>query len=418
MARALHTRLLHAGAPPPLYGAIVDATLRLLRRVSAHIANTETTTDITIEKLVAGGEGLGFLDGKAVFVPGTLPGEQVTVRLAQRRKDFDRASLISVRQPSHNRQDPPCALAGTCGGCDWLHIRPEEQLAQKSAILRETFRRVGRFSWDEVKVHSGPPLGYRNRVQIHRDPAGRLGFMGAGSARVVPVAECPVSDPAINRIFAQPTLAPGDRDRFTVWGGGGASAVEGMDDERDLEVSVAGRKIAFSVDCFFQSNLAVLEQLVPFVMQDLAGSAAADLYSGVGLFGAFLAERFARVTLVESSSHSMSYARRNVQGDAHELYPLTVEAWTETSAARKPFDAVVADPPRTGLGVEVRRWLCAVRPARLVYVSCNPVTLARDLGELTRGGFTLEAVGLFDFYPQTSHIEAVSRLRRNADEKA
>jgi 23S rRNA (uracil1939-C5)-methyltransferase len=386
--------------------------------VSADIANTETIIDIRIDKLVAGGEGLGFLDGKAVFVPGTLPGEQVSARLVERRRDFDRATLIAVRQPSPGRQDPPCALAGICGGCDWLHVRPEEQLAQKTAIVREAFRRVGSFSWDDITVHSGPPLGYRSRVQIHRDPAGRLGFMAAGSNRVVPVAECPVSHPAVNRVFAKPALAPADRDRFTAWGGGGAAAMEGMDDERDLEVTVAGRKIAFSVGCFFQSNLSVLEQLFPFVVRDLEGGAAADLYSGVGLFGAFLAERFARLTLVESSSLSLAYARRNVQGDAHDFYPMIVEAWTGTDAARQRFDAVVADPPRTGLGTEVRRWLRAVRPARLVYVSCNPVTLARDLGELTRGGFALDEVGLFDFYPQTSHIETVARLRRNADEEA
>jgi len=369
-------------------------------------------TEVTIEKLVAGGEGLGFVDGKAVFVPGTLPGETVSVRLAQQRKDFDRGTLVGVTVRSAGRQDPPCALSGICGGCDWLHITYDEQLAQKAAILREAFRRAGRFSWDQITVHPGPPLGYRSRVQVHRDREGRLGFMAAGSARIVPVNACPISDPAVNGVFAQPSLAPGDLGRFTVWGHGVTTAVEGADDERDLEAVVAGKKVAFSVGCFFQSNLTVLAQLVPFAMEDLEGRLAADLYCGVGTFGAFLADRFQGVVLVESSSLSMSYARRNVSGDLHQFYPMSVEQWIATSASRGPFDAVVADPPRTGLSPEVRRWLCAAGPARVSYVSCNPVTLARDLGDLTRGGFVLEDVGLFDFYPQTSHIETVARLRK------
>jgi 23S rRNA (uracil1939-C5)-methyltransferase len=375
------------------------------------IANTDITADITIEKLAAGGEGLGFLDGKAVFVSGTIPGEKVRVRLTQRRKDFDRAMVVSVVEPSASRQTPPCRLAGVCGGCDWLHIGYEQQLVQKAAIIREAFRRVGRFGWDAITVHSGLPLGYRTRVQMHRDPRGRLGFMGAGSSRIVPVTECPVSGPAINRIFAEPARAPTDRDRFTVWGSAETAAVEGIDDSRRLEALVNGKKITFSVACFFQSNLALLEQLVPFVMEDLAGKSAADLYCGVGLFGAFLAERFSKVTGVESSSLSLSYARGNVPGELNDFYPLSVEEWIEAGAAAGSFDAVVVDPPRTGLGPEVRRWLQRKGPARLVYVSCNPVTLARDLGELTRGGFAIDEVGLFDFFPQTSHIEAVARLR-------
>ncbi len=380
--------------------------------MSADIENTGIdTTEIVIEKLVAGGEGLGFLDGKAVFVPGTLPGEKVRVRLTQRHRDFDRASLLSVLVSSPARQEPPCALAGICGGCDWLHVRYEEQLAQKVSIVREAFRRVGRFDWKEISIHAGPSLGYRNRVQMHRDGAGRLGFMGAGSRRVVPVETCPVSDRAINRVFDSPGLAPADMDRFTVWGCADTTAVQGMDRDGEVAVRVLEKEIVFSVDCFFQSNLSLVSQLVPFVMSGLSGESAADLYCGVGLFGAFLADRFSRVTAVESSSLSLSYARRNMSGPAHDFYPMSVEQWMESGAARGRLDAVVVDPPRSGLGPEVRRWLTQAMPGRLIYVSCNPVTLARDLGELVRSGLTLEEVGLFDFFPQTSHIETAARLR-------
>ena len=369
-----------------------------------------TRVEFVIEKLVAGGEGLGLVDGKAVFVPGALPGEKVRVRLTERRKDFDRASLLDVIEASPSRQPPPCVLAGVCGGCDWLHIRYEEQLLQKASIVRESFRRVGRFPWDEITIHSGPSLGYRNRVQIHRDAAGKLGFMAAGSQRIVPVTTCPISDPAINRVFAEPGVAPSDLTRFTVWGQGESLAIEGVDDERDLRVSVQGREIVFSVGCFFQSNLSILSQVVPFVTHGLTGEAAADLYCGVGLFGAFLAERFSRMTFVESSSLGLSYARRNVPGPSSDFYPMSVEQWIESGAAKGAFDAVVVDPPRVGLSPDVRQWLSRTKPSHLVYVSCNPVTLARDLGELTRAGFAITEVGLFDFFPQTSHVETVAKL--------
>ncbi len=186
--------------------------------------------------------------------------------------------------------------------------------------------------------------------------------------------------------------------------------MEGIDDDRDITAQVQGKKIVFSVGCFFQSNLPVLSELVPFAMDELSGEAAADLYCGVGIFGAFLTERFSRVTAVESRSLSLSYARRNIPGPNHDFFQMSVEQWLESGLARGPFDAVVVDPPRAGLGPEVRRWLCAAGTARLAYVSCNPVTLARDVGELLSRGFTLDKVGLFDFYPQTSHVETVARL--------
>jgi 23S rRNA (uracil1939-C5)-methyltransferase len=392
------------------YGRVVFASIAVSVPWPRPIS--EVNAEIVIEKLVAGGEGLGFLEGKVVFVPGALPGEKIRVHVTERRRDFDRASLIEVIAASPHRQNPPCRLAGICGGCDWLHISYEEQLSRKVEIVREAFRRVGRFAWEDISIHPGPALSYRNRVQMHRDRAGRLGFMGAGSQKIVPVEVCPVSDKAINRVFANTTLAPAGLDRFIVWGEGDTTAAEGIDDERDLVACVQGKKIVFSIGCFFQSNLSVLSKLIPFVMEDLSGETAADLYCGVGLFGAFLSERFERVTAVESSSLSMSYARRNIPGIGNDFYPMNVEQWIESGVARFPYDAVLVDPPRAGLGPGVRRWLSTAKPTRVVYVSCNPVTLARDLGELLSGGFSLDKVGLFDFFPQTSHAETVALLHR------
>jgi len=319
-----------------------------------------------------------------------------------------------VREPSPHRVAPPCRLAGICGGCDWLHISYTEQLAQKVAIVREALRRIGHLEPPELAIEPSPALGSRCRAQVHRQ-GDTLGYMGARSNQLVKVETCPIVTPSIDAIFRDGGRAPADRERFTVFGAGsGAAAVEGIDDDRDIAVTVRGRPIVFSVGCFFQSNLGALEMLVPWALEGLAGATAADLYCGVGLFGAFLSERFSRIICVEQSAMSIAYARRNVTGPATDFFPMSVEQWIASGAARLAPNTVVVDPPRAGLGPEVRDWLCRAGPARLVYVSCNPVTLARDLRQLLSGGFRLDAMRLFDFYPQTSHVEAVARLSREA----
>lgn len=233
--------------------------------------------ELSIVKLVAGGEGLGYVAGKAVFVPGVLPGEKVRVRMVQRRRDFDRAALLEVLEPSPHRVSPPCRLAGVCGGCDWLHIRYEEQLAQKIGIVRESLRRTGGIARDTIEIEPSPPLGSRSRAQVHRDGNGRLGYMGAGSNRIVHVDACPIAVGPINGVFNGSVPLPESLDRFTVFSNGEYVAAEGIDDDRDLVARVCGREIVFSVGCFFQSNLTVLDKLVPWALEGLAGATAADL---------------------------------------------------------------------------------------------------------------------------------------------
>jgi len=370
-----------------------------------------SSCEITISRLVAGGDGLGFQDGKAVFVPGVLPGERVRVHLSRHRKDYERASLLEVLEASPQRVTPGCRYAGTCGGCDWQHIRYEEQLRQKAVITVEALRRTGGIEVPLPGIEASEPWGARNRVQLHRAESGALGYMGAATTRVVPVTACPIAAAALQPLFLS---APetGGLGRFTVFGSEEGIRVEGRDDSLDLAVTVNGRRILFSVGCFFQSNLGVLGRLVSWVLEGLSGESAADLYCGVGLFSSFLSERFPRIICVESSAMSISFARRNVPGPSHDFYPLSVEQWIMTTASREHLDAVVVDPPRAGLGPQVCKWLAEKGPRTLRYVSCNPVTLARDVAALRAGGYALDDLRLFDFYPQTSHIEAAARLTR------
>ena len=322
-------------------------------------------SDLSIVKLVAGGDGLGFLDGKAVFVPDTLPGENVRVRVTQRHRDFDRAALLEVREPSPHRVSPPCRLAGTCGGCNWLHIRYAEQLAQKVAIVQEALRRVGTSSLRRSLIDPSPELGSRSRAQIHRQGDTR-GYMAARSNQLVKVETCPIVASPIDAIFQGTVPVPQDRERFTVFSNGvSPAAVEGIDDDRDLTVSVRGRPIVFSVGCFFQSNLAALDPMIPWALGELSGEVAADLYCGVGLFGAFLSRAILPYHLRGGERNGCRVCASQRHG--HRPRVLPDERGAVDLIRRQPApvpDTVIVDPPRVGLGPEVREWLCRAKPAQ------------------------------------------------------
>ncbi len=385
--------------------------------------------ELTIDKLVPGGDGLARLDGKVYFVPFVLPGEKVRARIIESKKDFARAVAVEILEPSPERAVPPCAVFGRCGGCDWQHIDYPAQLRHKVALAEDALRRIGGVSFPGLAIEGGKPWGYRNRVQIHRRPGGGAGFLARGSHDLVSVAGCPVAHSALAPLFAAlpekpgPAGPDGERrapQRHPAWshplpdGSGDFVAAQetGWQSDREIAVPLLGKTIRFDLRCFFQSNLEMTARLIPYALEGLAGEEALDLYCGVGLFGAFLADRFARVLAVEENPISLGHAQRNI-GDTHTFLPGRVEDLL--SAVRGPLaeanpQAIVVDPPRTGLDKAVCDFLIAKRPAHLVYVSCNPVTLARDLKLLLAAGFSLADLRLFDFYPQTAHVEAVAKL--------
>ena len=381
------------------------------------------TQTLHIEKLIPGGDGLARHEGRVVFVPGVLPGEDVSVEIVEVKKDFARARLVSVRTASPDRVTPPCKLAGRCGGCDWLHIDPTAQARLKLELVRDSLRRMAGFDLPDLKIETGAPLGYRNRIQAHVNRAGQTGFLGRGGHEFVRVAACPVAHPALAPVFAEPARPHGP-ERFLAYGHtavDGAQQMARADEALDAEITVrvVDRNIVFPLRGFFQSNLEMTQKLIPYVMEGLGDSkggaqtVAFDLYAGVGLFGAFLKDRFERVVCIEFNKHALAYARRNV-GDAGLYFSEALEK-VVTTPGGNPLDkvaprAAVIDPPREGLDKAVRAWLIKRPVPQLVYVSCNPVTLARDLKELLAGGYVLEDLRVFDFYPQTSHIEAVAKL--------
>ena len=372
---------------------------------------------LTIEKLIPGGEGLARHEGRVVFVPGVLPGEEVVVEITEAKKDFARARLIEIVTASPDRVAPACPVAGTCGGCDWLHIDPAAQARQKIELVRDSLRRMGGFDWPALEIITGSPFGYRNRIQAHTDGSGAFGFLERGGHGFVPVKSCPVAHASLQPLLAGGTLSR-QTDRLLAFGFTDASgnphfAREDKNPNAEINLTILDKKIRFPLKGFFQSNVEMMEKLVPYALDGLAGKVALDLYAGVGLFGAFLKDHFERVVCVEFNRGALRYARQNVAGDDNEFLAEPVEHVVDLRGnplAQERADAAVIDPPREGLDKAVRAWLRDKPVEKLVYVSCNPVTLARDLKDLLAGPYELTDLKLFDFYPQTSHIEAVAKL--------
>ncbi|MCK5736809.1 MAG: class I SAM-dependent RNA methyltransferase, partial [Spirochaetaceae bacterium] len=319
--------------------------------------------EITIEKLIPGGDGLAHLDGMAVFVPGTLPGERVKATVIEQKKGWAKTGIPEILQASPDRQIPFCPLFGQCGGCNWQHISYQVQLESKVAFSREALIRQGGFSENEIpdfQITSSPPDAYRSRIRPIILPEGNAGFHSPGSDEIVPVPFCPVAVPGVNRFLANP---PGELES-------GANPVV-FGDKKDFWTAdidpearaiVNGRTFLFPPGAFFQSNLFPLDKLIDFALKD-AGSRGTgcgmDLYGGVGLFGAFLSGVFDTVVGVDRDKRTKKYWKQHV-GEKGTFHPLSLEDWTRRRIEPKP-DFIIVDPPRTGLSPSIRKVLARLK---------------------------------------------------------
>jgi 23S rRNA (uracil1939-C5)-methyltransferase len=394
--------------------------------------------EITVEKLVYGGEGLGRLEGRAVLMPFVLPGERARVRVVSEKPGMVRAGLREVLAAAPERVAPPCPYFMRCGGCHYQHAPYEMQLALKRGILEDQLRRIGKIAPPgQIEVVAGEPWGYRNRVQLHI-AGGALGYRAAQSHKLCPIESCPISSPAINgaigilremlrdprwprfvrgiELFTNETemqlnVVEADRPvarRFFDWC---AERIPGLV-SGGLDYHAAGHLWRVSHGSFFQVNRYLIGKLVETALDGAEGQTALDLYAGVGLFSLAMAERFAAVTAVESGAHAAGDLRCNAEraGLAVRVEQTDAEVWMEQLQTAPDF--VLLDPPRAGIGKRMVERLAQLRPPRLEIVSCDPATLARDLAGLTAAGYGIERLTLVDLFPQTYHLETVARLRR------
>jgi len=369
---------------------------------------------LTIEKLVYGGEALARLEGKVVLTPFVLPGEVVRVEMERAKNDLWRGRLIEVLQPSASRITPQCPYFQRCGGCQYQHMDYAFQSEQKRAILREVLQRVGKIEFaGEIGVISGEPWRYRNRVQLHIE-GGKVGYFSQGSRDLCVIDHCPIASPKLNETIGKINAPQA------------STALELFTNETDVQVNVVDRvpRLALTAlaslgvttpiqyngfqvsrNSFFQVNRFLIDQLVDCAVADKKGEWAVDLYAGVGLFSVKLAERFAKVTAVESSS---SGSRDLAHNFAQTIVNANVEDYL--AGLNETPDFILADPPRAGLGKQVLRELARIRAPRLTIISCDPATLARDLQALTAGGYRIDKLTLVDLFPQTFHLETVVEL--------
>ena len=390
--------------------------------------------------MTAGGAALAReANGRVVFVDGALPGERVRARIVQSKKDFARAVTVEVLSPSPDRVAPPCAArADGCGGCPWQHVRPSAQSLLKVAIVEDALRRIARVR-DEVPVTARPRPARprRTTVRLGVDPvSGRAGERRRGSHEVVVAsAGCGAVHPMLESLVASSSF-PGAREvalRVGVASGERGALVDPAPASAAAAVpagtaigpaavvheSVAGAWLRVSMGSFFQSGPAAAEALVEAVA-DAVGAALPvgghllDAYAGVGLFGATVgASRTARVTAIETSRPAVADAEVNLAaaGVDAEVVRLEVGRWRPAPGA-PPVDVAIADPARSGLGRPGLAALTAAGAERLVLVSCDPASLARDVALLAGAGYRLGAVDLVDAFPDTFHVETVSRFDR------
>ena len=413
------------------------------------------------EKLVYGGAALGHAEGRTVLVPFALPGERLEVESVRTAKGVIHARPIRILEAASRRIAPPCAYFARCGGCHYQHLSAEHQTSTKVEILRETLRRLGKIEWEsDITVHAAESRGYRNQAQLKvagmPDGQVELGFFEAESHRLFPVDECLILSPRLNGVLGELRsaewmgrlgdiheidLLADDRDErvvVTLRGRGNSKknealagdllrriqavvsvGVEGDEGARvfggaALEYAVPPFRYRVSPGSFFQSSRFLLPELVEAVTGDISGGLALDIFAGVGLFTLPLAKRFERVLAVEAHPGSARDLAANAK--AHDCDNVRVAHETAYDFLRRfaqsDFDGVILDPPRAGAGVAALKLLINCRPRRIHYVSCSPPTLARDLAYLTSRGYRLISVEMFDFFPQTFHIECLAKLTR------
>jgi len=398
-----------------------------------------TGPEVTIDKWVYGGAGLGRVDGKVVMTPFTLPGERVRVEFVTDHGGFAEAKVAEILERSAERVEPQCPLFGRCGGCHYQHAGAQFQAAQKAAIVREVFQRVGKTQTPEqIGIIAGEPWGYRNRTQFHSD--GRdIGFLEAGSHNLVSVEQCPISAPKINEslqalrymirdrgwprfVRSLELFTNGERTMVNVletessrgvakgffdWAG---KQIPGAD-RGALEYEAAGMQFRVSHGAFFQVNRYLVDALADAAVEGATGGIALDLYSGVGLFTLRLAKQFTKVAGVESNHQAARDLTFNAEraGLTIPVHPMQAEQYLEGRKSTPDF--VLADPPRSGLGKHVVEHLIRLKPAEIRVVSCDPSTLARDAAGLIAGGYRFEKLTVVDLFPQTYHVESIATFR-------
>jgi 23S rRNA (uracil1939-C5)-methyltransferase len=394
---------------------------------------------LRIEKLVYGGDGLGRLDGQVALVPYVNRGDLVTVQTQRVNAGLLRGGDPELLESSPGRVVPKCEYFGfgKCGGCHYQHLDYAVQVLEKKAILAETLQRQGGFTYGgEIRTLTGEPWYYRNRIQLHFGE-GTLGYRRSASHEIYPVAHCEISSPVLNEVIRtlQRAVKQDPWPKFL-------QSLEVFTNEEQIQLNVVesnrpiskrffdwcktllpnvadgpitydagGIRFRLSGGSFFQVNRFLVEPLMHEVLGSAEGETAVDLYSGAGLFSIPLAKRFKSVTSVERGGSAFRDLEFNGRENGLEVKAFKSTAEDFLRDLRASPDLLIADPPRSGLGKEATAELLRLLPSRMVIVSCDPTTLARDLRGLVPR-YEVTDLTMVDLFPQTYHIETIVKLQK------
>jgi 23S rRNA (uracil1939-C5)-methyltransferase len=412
--------------------------------------NTRITI-IEIEGLAAGGDGVGRINGKVCFVPYAVTGDQLKVRITQENRSLIRADIVEVTKPGPGRRDPPCPIFGICGGCSWLHLDEDRQVEAKQRILSRAL------DLERVDVLPSPQkLGYRTIARLHFDPQhGGLGFRAQKNKTIVDLTTCPILDGELNRAIAQlkktllPHVAGPAEIRIAVgvknlvvlletdhplpapfYTAGSALvpdpftgvlvSVEGFrtvvaGSDRVVVSGIDDLPLDIPISSFGQANHGT-NTLLGRTVQDWIATGTyrriMELFAGAGNITTIIADSVRKVATAETDGDACKAARENLS--ARGLKKVTVHHGDGLDIYHRlgdPFELVVLDPPRTGHR-ELAKALARGSQRAVLYISCNPSTLSRDVDELKKGGYELTKALGFDMFPQTAHIEAAVLMER------
>ena len=367
---------------------------------------------VKAEKFAQGGRAVGHLeDGRVVFIDGLFPGEEAEISIVEDKSSYCNAKVLSLISKSPDRRESPCRFSSQCGGCPWIELSYDRQVAEKERLLKELFSDYPDAVFDEPVT--GPEFGYRCRARFQysvKNGKPSLGFCAESSNTSIEIKDCPVADKALNDLISNPprlnTWELKNRELSCISTDDGVLYDTGSGSDVGW-ITVGNRRLPVSTDVFFQSNLILLPSLVEYVVSLVEGPSVMDLYSGVGTFSAFLEDKF-DVTAVEINRHCLALARMHLKNTRFFTSP--VEKWNPKVNS---VDTVIVDPPRVGLDKAVPRMIASWNPSRIIYVSCYAPTLHRDVKRLEELGYRAESLRIFDFYASTPHVETVVLMSRN-----
>lgn len=371
------------------------------------------------------GLGLAFGENLTLFVPLAAVGDRVRVRVTQIKGKTAFAEIVEVLEPSKDRVKPPCVYFGTCGGCDFQQMNYAAQLEAKVGIVRDCLKRIGRIDFaGEIPIIASPnELNYRLRAQWHYDAdTNKIGYFKRQTHQIINAETCPILFPELEN--AMQTLRESLKDEVfqeklvNIEAAAGKNGVSVFTEELltptdEIFIEANGKKYFFNAKSFFQGNAFLVEDLVKTAIEGAKGKTALDLFCGVGLFSLALADNFEKVIGVEENPSAIEFANKNAEINRltnAEFHDARVKDFLHENDL-SGIDFILLDPPRSGVKQGTLTKIARLKAQKIVYVSCNPSTLARDLQILLDHQYEIESITALDLFPQTHHVETIVKLK-------